>query len=238
MNKILRTLAIISVLLMPLAVVVFRLGAVPFATALKMLMASFVIAALVLLISVIQRWRLRKSAPEQSRIARQAAYISLIPILLFASQIGNARNSPAIHNISTDLVDPPAFDKVATLRRATDNPLAYSEEVAVQQKQAYPDVQTIVSELSSEVALAKAKSVVQNFNWELVNVDPSKGIVEATETTAIWGFKDDVVIRVRPLANGSGGSEIDLRSISRIGKSDLGKNASRITEFTQAFNTK
>ena len=66
----------------------------------------------------------------------------------------------------------------------------------------------------------------------LVNSDAEKGIIEATETTAIWGFKDDVVVRV---VEKDGKTIIDLRSVSRIGQSDLGANAKRIEKFLAKF---
>ena len=61
-------------------------------------------------------------------------------------------------------------------------------------------------------------------------VESSKpdGRIEATATTTWFGFKADVVIRIRPTADGS---ELDIRSKSRVGRSDVGKNAERIREF-------
>ena len=67
---------------------------------------------------------------------------------------------------------------------------------------------------------------------ELVNSDASQGIIEATETTAIWGFKDDMVVRITTL---DGKTAVDVRSVSRIGRSDLGANAKRIEKFLAKF---
>lgn len=56
---------------------------------------------------------------------------------------------------------------------------------------------------------------------------------EATAQTTFFGFMDDVVVQVTPINNKS---RIDIRSVSRIGRSDKGVNAARIVEFTESFN--
>ena len=66
----------------------------------------------------------------------------------------------------------------------------------------------------------------------LVDVSLEEGRVEATATTFWFGFKDDVVVRVREYETGS---KIDVRSVSRVGASDLGANAARIERFLNAF---
>ena len=62
----------------------------------------------------------------------------------------------------------------------------------------------------------------------LVAVQASEGRLEATDTTLLFGFKDDIVVRIRPSA---GGSLVDVRSLSRIGGSDFGTNARRVRVF-------
>jgi uncharacterized protein (DUF1499 family) len=63
------------------------------------------------------------------------------------------------------------------------------------------------------------------MGWQIVDANASEGRIEATDTTFWFGFKDDIVIRV---AATSGGSRIDVRSVSRVGRSDVGTNAKRI----------
>ena len=67
--------------------------------------------------------------------------------------------------------------------------------------------------------------VLQDLGLEIVNEDTAAGMIEATATTFWFGFKDDVVVRVRATASGS---IVDIRSVSRVGQSDLGANAKRI----------
>ena len=133
---------------------------------------------------------------------------------------------PPIHNISTDTQDPPQFDQIVAMRGDKSNPLEYdAETLAPQQQKAYPDVKTLTLGQSPDAVVTKAGSVLEELGIEVVNVDAAKGIVEGTATTRWFGFKDDVVVRVRPSAEGS---IVDVRSVSRVGQSDLGANAKRI----------
>jgi uncharacterized protein (DUF1499 family) len=75
-------------------------------------------------------------------------------------------------------------------------------------------------------------AAASSLGWEIAREDQSAGIFEAVDTTFWFGFKDDVIIRV---VSQGGGSMVDVRSVSRIGRSDLGKNADRIREFIRAF---
>ena len=68
---------------------------------------------------------------------------------------------------------------------------------------------------------------------ELVNIDADKGIIEATDTTAWFGFKDDVVVRI---TDNSSERLVDIRSKSRVGGSDLGKNAVRIHKLIEELD--
>jgi uncharacterized protein (DUF1499 family) len=67
------------------------------------------------------------------------------------------------------------------------------------------------------------------MGWEIVASDAPAGRIEATDTTTWFGFKDDIIVRVRPEA--SGGSRVDVRSVSRLGESDVGANAKRVRKY-------
>ncbi len=140
-----------------------------------------------------------------------------------------AQAVPPIHDISTDTVSPPAFVAVLPLRAEASNPPEYAgEEVAAQQRLAYPELETLVLDASPGDAFERALAAVRDLGWELVAAEPSEGRIEAVDTTFWYGFRDDVVIRIR--AEGDS-SRVDVRSKSRVGRSDLGANAARIREF-------
>ncbi|MGO2020497.1 DUF1499 domain-containing protein [Psychrobacter sp. FME13] len=149
-----------------------------------------------------------------------------IAIALPLGMMNSAKSVPPIHDISTDLVNPPEFIAIAPLRADAPNPVEYAGvETAEQQRTAYPDLQTLTYSQSQPELVEASKQAIENLGWELVNTDADKGIIEATDTTTWFGFKDDVVLRV---TDNGGERLVDIRSKSRIGKSDMGKNAARI----------
>lgn len=145
------------------------------------------------------------------------------------SLMQQARALPPIHDITTDLSEPPVFRAILPLRAAASNPADYGgPEVAAAQRNGYPDIQPLELAYSPEIAFENALKVATAMGWQVVAADPGEGRIEATATTLWFGFKDDVVVRVKPVATGS---RVDVRSVSRVGKSDVGTNAKRIREY-------
>lgn len=148
----------------------------------------------------------------------------------FAMLQGAKRAAP-IHDISTDTENPPRFVAILPLRAGAPNPADYGGEViAKQQHTAYPDIQPINLSEPPDAAFQRASTTARDLGWDIVAAVPNEGRIEATDTTSWFGFKDDVVVRVAPAA---GGSRLDVRSVSRLGESDLGKNAQRIRAYLQ-----
>ncbi len=142
---------------------------------------------------------------------------------------------PYIHDITTDLEDPPEFVVVASKRGPDDHPVAYDgPEVAQQQRQAYPDLQPMVVEASAAEVFEAAKRVVDRMGMELIDASQTDMRVEATDTTLLYGFKDDVVVRITEM---NGATKVDVRSKSRVGRSDLGQNAKRIRKFLSSLES-
>jgi uncharacterized protein (DUF1499 family) len=137
-----------------------------------------------------------------------------------------AQSVPPIHDISTDTADPPAFVAVLPLRAGAMNPPEYAgASVAAQQTAAYPTISPLVLDVPPDQAYSRALAAAAALGWDIVAAVPAEGRIEATDTTAWFGFKDDIVIRIRPQG---AASRIDVRSKSRVGMSDLGANAERI----------
>lgn len=138
-----------------------------------------------------------------------------------------------INDITTDLEDPPRFESVLATRPARANSVEHGGPVvAARQREAYPFVQPILTPLSPDEAFGRSLRIAEQMGWEIVARDSRKRVFEAVDTTRILRFKDDVAVRVRPAPEGS---RVDLRSLSRIGRGDLGRNAARIAEFTERF---
>ena len=232
MIKLLKPLAVLALLGFPLSVIGFRTGLIPFSTSFTVIGATLLLAIGVFFLGLILSF-VKRADVQGSKTAKTAAMIALLPIIGLGTQIFTGSSVPRIHNISTDVVNPPAFDKVIALRNDKHNSLSYdAEKLAELQTLAYPNVKTLVTDLSLSEAHAKAKAVIESMGLELVNSDASQGIIEATETSAIWGFKDDVVVRITKQGDKT---KVDLRSVSRIGQSDLGANAKRIEKFLAKF---
>ncbi|WP_058369552.1 DUF1499 domain-containing protein [Psychrobacter sp. ENNN9_III] len=166
--------------------------------------------------------------------ALTAVLLSAIAIIIPLSMMNTAQSVPPIHDISTDLINPPEFVAIALLRADAPNPVEYAgEETAEQQRDAYPELQTLIYTQSKSELMEATEQVVNDLGWELINTDASAGIIEATDTTMWFGFKDDVVIRV---TDGGGERLVDIRSKSRVGGSDLGTNAERIRSFIEELD--
>lgn len=163
-----------------------------------------------------------------------ALFLLLLAVSVFMHP-GTALVGRPINDITTDTIDPPAFTAVVPLRPEGSNPVEYGgAAVASRQAELYPDIRPVESALSAVDAFARALEIGRSMGWEIVAADPGAGIIEAIDTTRLFRFKDDVVIRV---VRTEAGSRIDIRSRSRVGRSDLGKNASRIREFIRRFSS-
>lgn len=146
-----------------------------------------------------------------------------------------ARALPPIHDITTDTGRPPEFVAILPLRADAPNPATYGgAEVAQAQISGYPDLRTHRMGVAPAEAFKRAQQAARDLGWEIVAADAAAGRIEATDTTLWFGFKDDVVIRVE--ADGIG-SRVDVRSVSRVGGSDVGANAKRIRAYLQALGT-
>jgi len=155
-----------------------------------------------------------------------------------ALQLLSAFGAPPIHDITTDTADPPPFVAALPLRAAANamNPPEYGgAEVAAQQHQAFPDIQPLVMNMPPQQAVERVLDEVREFGWDISAAEPAEGRIEAVDTTLFFGFKDDVVIRLRPV---EGGTRVDVRSTSRVGLGDAGTNAKRIRRLLAALRAR
>lgn len=186
---------------------------------------SIVILAVLAVLSLIPRLQ-----PQRGSILKRALPALPGAALLLVALSGES--VPAIHDISTDLKDPPVFEAAPTLRGPDTNSLALKPDTFEEQQRAYPDVRTIRSPRSYASSYNLALTTARSMQWEITREDGNAGFIEAVASTALMNFKDDIVIRIRTNADGS---LVDLRSVSRVGISDMGANAKRIRAFTETF---
>lgn len=157
------------------------------------------------------------------------AAMALVAVGMPVSMMSKASAVPPIHDITTDVTNPPEFVAIAPLREGAPNPVSYEGgEVTKQQLEAYPEIKTqLLPQSINEVYMA-AERAIDALGWERVTEGALPNTLEATDTTTWFGFKDDVVVR---LTVQNDDTLVDVRSKSRVGKSDLGKNAQRIDAF-------
>jgi hypothetical protein len=160
--------------------------------------------------------------------------IGLVTVAVPWSYARDGRSVPAIHDITTDTADPPVFVAILPLRADAPNPAEYGgPELARQQREAYPDLTSARLPVPVGMAFEAAHASARQMGWEIVAAEADEGRIEATDTTFWFGFQDDVVIRVS--AAGASESRVDVRSVSRVGRSDVGKNAARIRAYLEAL---
>ena len=162
----------------------------------------------------------------------------IVAFAIPASMLNKARGLPRIHDITTDTSNPPRFVDILPLRkkaRASNSAVYGGAKIAAQQKKGYPDIAPLNTAVPTRQAFDTALAVAADLGWQIVSSSPGKGRIEATDTTFWFGFTDDIVIRVTAAGNGS---RIDVRSTSRVGRSDVGANAARIRRFLAAMTTK
>jgi uncharacterized protein (DUF1499 family) len=168
--------------------------------------------------------------------ARRGVLLGVVTLVIGLAAFGvpwrmqqQAHRVPSIHDITTDPDDPPMFVAVVSRRVGARNPVEYAGAVvADQQRRAFPDIVPLRVAAAPDRVFAAVEAAARALGWEIVGAVPAEGRLEATATTAWFGFKDDVVVRVR--AEGAG-SRVDVRSLSRIGVGDLGTNAARVRAF-------
>jgi uncharacterized protein (DUF1499 family) len=145
------------------------------------------------------------------------------------------QHAPPIHDITTDTSDPPPFITALPAREAEHAATATygGPATAALQRAAFPDIAPVVLPLSPAKAFDLALATAQGMaRWKIIATDPAAGRIEASEASFWFGFVDDIVIRVA--AEGAG-SRIDIRSLSRQGKGDLGVNAARVRAYLAAL---
>jgi uncharacterized protein (DUF1499 family) len=230
-----RRIAVIGLVVAVLAVVAavlsgigYRLDLWHFRTGIQMIKWSFYAAVAAVVLSLI--------GLALSRQSRAVVVMSVLAMVIGGIMIyipfswKQALDAyPYIHDITTDMDNPPQFMAVASLRGPEDHPVTYDgPEVAAQQKEAYPDLQPLISDAGPEEAFAAAKKTLEGMGMEIVSANEGDLHIEATYTTLLYGYKDDMVVRITET---SGGTRVDVRSKSRVGRSDLGQNAKRIRAF-------
>lgn len=191
-----------------------------FGTFVLALLLSVIIVLLSLIVGLVQ--------------GRIAAYVpalvcAVLPVLAIVIMVGQGLKAPKIHDISTRFDPPLEFDAAKKQRKPGENSLQpASESVRAQQQAHYSDVEALSLEGDLASVYQRVLASVQETGWKVIG-ESAPARLEAVAETKMFGFKDDIVIELEDL--GGGQVRIDMRSVSRVGVSDLGANAARIKAF-------
>ena len=209
-----------------------RVGLLPLGLSFALLALGFltlVVGALLLIVAALRR----RIPPGTERLAYGALAAAVIVSLFPLSALVSGGGAPPIHDITTDVENPPAF--VAAVALNEPGRTEYEgEAIAEQQRAAYPDIGPVMLPLDSGTAFAMALATVQRLGWDVLESEEASGRIEATDRTFWFGFADDVVVRIT--ASGNDRSRVDVRSLSRVGVGDLGANANRVRRFLAALS--
>lgn len=224
-----------ALLLLAAAGPAYRLGILPLPYAFILLRwSAYVGIAAVILALIAGSLAYRRGARMKTLLAGAALVAGLVAVAIPWQWQRTARSVPPIHDITTDLENPPTYEAVVPLRANARNKLDRPPDLAQRQRDGYPDLAPITLPSPRDQVFDRALAAAQDAGWEIVTADKSSGRIEATDTTRWFGFKDDVVVRLTPWGSGT---RVDVRSVSRVGGSDVGTNARRIREYLEVLQS-
>jgi uncharacterized protein (DUF1499 family) len=236
-----RRLAVFAAVAALVSIIIVRFGFLEVRPALATFFGALACAGLSILVGLAAFVAIWQNGSRGMSLILLAMLID-VAILAYPAYLGlQYRKLPAIHDITTDPIDPPRFDALSRLRASDGANTAvyaglYSAEL---QRAAYPDIEPVDLDVPVQRAYEITLALVTKRKWLVIDErapQPPRriGRIEAVARTPIMGFREDVSIRVTPDGDGS---RVDIRSSSRYFESDLGSNASRVTKLIEDINT-
>ncbi|MGV7213643.1 DUF1499 domain-containing protein [Bradyrhizobium sp. UFLA05-112] len=236
-----RNLAVFAVVAVLVSILIVRFGFLEIKPALATFFGGLAIAGLSILFGLAGFAAIWQNGSRGMGRILLAFLINALILAYPAYLAFQYRRLPAIHDITTDPIDPPRFEALARLRTGDGaNPAAYAGLYsAEQQRHFYPDIEPIELEISVDRAYALSLQIASKRKWLIIDERPPQpprriGRIEAVARTPIMGFREDVSIRIVPDGDDS---RVDIRSASRYFDSDLGSNAARVSKFIDDLNT-
>jgi uncharacterized protein (DUF1499 family) len=235
-----RYLAFFSLIAGGVSIIIIRFGFLEFRPALMTFFGALGFAALSILVAFAAFAAIWQNGSRGMGRIFMALVID-IAILAYPAYLAlQYRKLPAIHDITTDPIDPPRFDALARLRSSDGaNPAAYAGLYSAElQQHAYPDIEPATLEIPPAKAFDEVLKLVTKRKWLIIDErapQPPRNIgrIEAVARTPIMGFREDISIRVQPDTDGA---RVDVRSSSRYFEHDLGTNAARVSKLIDDLN--
>ncbi len=227
-------IASVSAILFAGMPLVTKMGAMPSRMSFPLFMLGGLLGLLGLLLGLIALYTTRAGRGRAGRgLAWGAVALGVAVLAGVGFAAGSAAGLPPINDITTNPDDPPQFAALLHEGPNEGRDMSYpGEAFASQQRAAYPDLAPIAVAGAPEEIFDRVEALIATFGWKVAAADPSTGTIEATDTSRIFRFVDDIVIRIRPQPSGA---IVDMRSKSREGRGDLGANAARIRRLSEAL---
>jgi len=220
--------ALLLLAIYPVAIIAARLEIWHFRNSFLLFIAAALVSFAMLAMGLL---KLSKGVKNEAQALLVVIVATLLPLSVMGSFVYKSQKYPFIHDISTDLVHAPQLKAAAQARVDTDHSVEYlASEVAQLQQAGYPHLVPLKLSQSPQAVFSEAKRLILENGWQLMaeNNQQSPFTLEASDTSLLFGFIDDVVLRIQASEEGT---LVDMRSMSRVGKSDMGANAQRIQRF-------
>ncbi len=231
-----RRIGVFSLAVVLLAIIIARSGLLDIIPVLATFAAGLALAIAAILFAFVAFAVIWRSGAPGLRYAVSGMLIGLT-LIAYPGYLGyKGYRLPPIADITTDPLDPPRFEAIARVRTREANPVIYAGLYAAElQRKAYPEIEPLLLTVVPQAAFEAAMTVVTKRKWRVVDARAPQagrrdGHIEAVARTPIMGFRDDVVIRIRPVRDGA---RLDIRSASRYGRYDFGTNAARIKSLAE-----
>ena len=236
-----RRVVLFSLQLVLLGIVLHRVFGLPTPVALNLFLTGFAGAAIAVLMGLAALVIIWRQGCGGALSASAGVLLGLLLLAWPAAVVSYARMLPHMHDVTTDAQAPPRFAALATARSGDANPPDYpGAALARLQLEAYPDIRPVVVSRSAAETFEVVEDTVRRLRWDVVAATPPQGrgragIIEAVERTLVLGFYDDIVIRID---GDQRETRIDIRSASRYGEHDLGRNAARVRSFFKELQSR
>ena len=225
-------IALLSVLIFVGAFIWHRFFGAPTPLALKVLGGAVAIAVTSLLLGAAALVSIWKEGHLGAVRASAAMFFSALVLAVPLWVTPALLQLPWLYDVTTDTAAPPAFDRVVKIRQGQANPVHYEPSFAALQAGAYPDIKPLQIQRPLIDVYSAVREAVKVLKWKIIDEQAPEGTrngyIEAVDRTLFFGFTDDIAIRVTGSAKMA---KVDVRSSSRFGQHDLGRNAERIRHF-------
>jgi uncharacterized protein (DUF1499 family) len=228
--------AALALVLLGLTGPAYRIGLLSLAQALTLLQwVAYVATAALAAGLLVGLLAYRRGARLHMVVAFATIVGGAIALLIPLETLRRHESAPPIHEVTTDLENPPTFEAIPPLRGDASNSLERSPALSDEQRRFYPDLAPITLSVPPDRAFARALALAQEAGWTIVTADQGSGRIEATDTTRWFGFTDDIAVRLTPWGSGT---RVDVRASAREGESDAGRNARRIRGYLEALEAR